>query len=115
MTLQGQVAIVTGANGQIGQAVVLALAQQGATLVLADLAETAVTSFDNAIYVQTDVTSLASVTRLVEAAERIDYNLKTGTGVVHIGPPRAHRPRQTGGRFSANARAPSWASSDENT
>ena len=88
MTLQGQVAIITGANGQIGQTIALALSQQGAALVLTDLAETPITQFENAVYVRTDVTDLASVTRLVETAEqrfgRLDI-LVNVAGIVSFG------------------------------
>jgi NAD(P)-dependent dehydrogenase (short-subunit alcohol dehydrogenase family) len=88
MTLKGQVAIVTGANGQIGQAVALALSQQGAMLVLADLAQAQAAQFENAIYVRTDVTDLASVIRLVETAEqrfgRLDI-LVNVAGIVSFG------------------------------
>jgi 3-oxoacyl-[acyl-carrier protein] reductase len=70
--LDGEVALVTGAASGIGQAIAVALAGAGATVVLADRAPTRETealigeSGDRALAVPTDVSDEAAVLRLFE-------------------------------------------------
>ena len=77
MTLKGKVAIVTGGNSGIGKAVVLALAQDGANIVIdyvaneqatEDLEQQVVALGDQAIGVEADVSKVADLQRLVDAA-----------------------------------------------
>ena len=77
MTLQGKVAIVTGGNTGIGQAVVLALAEQGATIVIDYIAneeaehqvEQQVRDLgDQVVGVKADVSQVADLTTLVGTA-----------------------------------------------
>ena len=88
-SLEGRVAVVTGASGQIGTAVAKALAGQGALLALADLSD-APPSYANAamLYHRTDVTSAASVQGLFDATMqrfgRLDI-LVNVAGIVSFG------------------------------
>lgn len=69
MRLAGKVALVTGATGGIGSAIVEAFAAEGAALVLGGTrSETSVP--DGAVYVPGDVTDDVHAARLVEAAMR---------------------------------------------
>ncbi len=77
MTLQGKVAIVTGGNTGIGKAVVLALAAQGANIVIdyitdesaeLDLERQVKSLGDQVVGVQADVSKVADLTTLVETA-----------------------------------------------
>lgn len=80
--LQGKVALITGAGAGIGRAAALRFAEEGAAVVLAELApdpgreaEQAVCDAGgSALFVETDVTDEASVVRAVEATiERFDH------------------------------------------
>jgi NAD(P)-dependent dehydrogenase (short-subunit alcohol dehydrogenase family) len=89
MTLEGRVAIVTGAAGQIGAEVARALAQDGASLVLADIGATSSSSeAARGLYQQTDVTEASAVANLVAATMerfgRLDI-LINAAGVVSFG------------------------------
>jgi glucose 1-dehydrogenase len=77
MTLQGKVCIVTGGNSGIGKSVVLALAKQGANVVIdyvadeqatEDLEKQVVALGDQAIGVEADVSKVADLQRLVDTA-----------------------------------------------
>ena len=72
MKLQDRVAIVTGSAQGIGKAVADKLAEEGASVVLADLNEAGATAaaagLPRAIGVRTDVSDEASVKAMVQAA-----------------------------------------------
>jgi len=77
MTLKDKVAIVTGGNSGIGKAVVLALAQDGANVVIdyvadeqatEELEQQVVALGDQAIGVEADVSKLDDLQRLIDAA-----------------------------------------------
>ncbi|MBV9286098.1 MAG: SDR family NAD(P)-dependent oxidoreductase, partial [Acidimicrobiia bacterium] len=77
MSLHGKVAIVTGGNSGIGQAIVLALAEAGANVVIdyvcnpeaTEALEKQVAALgDKAIGVEADVSKVADLERLVKAA-----------------------------------------------
>jgi 3-oxoacyl-[acyl-carrier protein] reductase len=89
--LEGQAAIVTGAGGGIGLACCRALAAEGASLVAADVDETAVSRAaqelgNGAVVVGVDVASAAAARELVDRAVaafgRVDV-LVTCAGVFH--------------------------------
>ena len=77
MSLKGKVAIVTGGNSGIGMAIVLALAEQGANIVIdyvthpeaTEALEKQVTALgDQVIGVDADVSKVADLQRLIGAA-----------------------------------------------
>jgi NADP-dependent 3-hydroxy acid dehydrogenase YdfG len=76
-SLQGQVAVVTGASSGIGEATAKALAQAGASVTLAArrvdkleaLAQTITQGGGKAIAVETDITNRESVTAMIAATE----------------------------------------------
>jgi glucose 1-dehydrogenase len=77
MTLKGKVAIVTGGNSGIGKAITLALAEQGANIVIDYVADEAATEAleqevaklgDKAIGVEADVSKVADLERLIAEA-----------------------------------------------
>ena len=71
--LAGRRALVTGAAGGLGQAIAAALAEQGATLVLSDLAAPAALRVpDGAGYIQADLANAADLARLLREAGEID-------------------------------------------
>ena len=77
MTLHGKTAIVTGGNSGIGKSVVLALADQGANIVIdfianeqatEDLEKQVATLGDKSIGVEADVSKVADLQRLIDSA-----------------------------------------------
>ncbi len=77
MSVKGKVAIVTGGNSGIGKGIVLALAEQGANIVIDYVADPAATEDlerqvaalgDQAIGVEADVSKVADLQRLVDTA-----------------------------------------------
>jgi len=98
MNFEGKVAIVTGGGSGIGAAVARRIASQGASVVIADLAEDAakavaaeiVRGGGEASHVKTDVTDEESVQRMVDfAVSRYgDLHLAhNNAGIVHEGTP----------------------------
>lgn len=95
MKLEDKVAIVTGGGGGIGEAICLALAQEGAEVVVSDLnlnlakkvANKVIELGRRALAVQTDVRSPEEVQALIDAAlkemSRIDI-LVCGAGVIGL-------------------------------
>jgi glucose 1-dehydrogenase len=88
MSLNGKVAIVTGGNSGIGAAIVLGLARQGANIVIDYVAHPEATDElekqvaalgDQSIGVDADVSQVAEVQKLVDAAvatfSRLDIRL----------------------------------------
>jgi 3alpha(or 20beta)-hydroxysteroid dehydrogenase len=68
-SLQGKVAVVTGAASGLGQATALRFARAGAKVVLADIADAGETAREaGGIYVKTDVSREEEVKALMEAA-----------------------------------------------
>ena len=79
MTLKGKVAIVTGGNSGIGKAIVLALAEAGANIVIdyvanpqatEELEQQIVALGDKAIGVDADVSKVDDLQKLVDASGR---------------------------------------------
>src|SRR6516225_5485474 len=77
MTLHGKTAIVTGGNSGIGKSVVLAMADQGANIVIdfianeqatEDLEKQVATLGDKSIGVEADVSKVADLQRLIDSA-----------------------------------------------
>ena len=100
MTLHGKTAIVTGGNSGIGKSVVLALAEQGANIVIdfianeqatEDLEKQVAALGDKSIGVDADVSKVADLQRLIDSAVkafgRVDImvnnaGVETRTGVL---------------------------------
>jgi glucose 1-dehydrogenase len=100
MTLHGKTAIVTGGNSGIGKSVVLALADQGANIVIdfianeqatEDLEKQVAALGDKSIGVEADVSKVADLQRLIDSAVkafgRVDImvnnaGIETRTGVL---------------------------------
>src|SRR6476469_8038419 len=77
MSLEGKVAIVTGGNSGIGKAIVLALAKNGADIVIdyvanpqatEDLEKQVIALGEKAIGVEADVSKVADLQRLIDTA-----------------------------------------------
>ncbi|HLO12137.1 MAG TPA: SDR family oxidoreductase, partial [Pseudoneobacillus sp.] len=79
MEYKNKVVIVTGASNGIGRGIAFAYAQQGASVVLADVDECAGKNIENqikenggeAIFVKTDVRNEADIIRLMETSSKI--------------------------------------------
>ena len=114
--LSGQVAIVTGAGRGIGHAVAMALAHEGAAVVLAartrqELAAAAAAireSGGTALAIPTDVTQDGAVEAMVEQAHgelgRID-TLVTAAGTASFGPVIGTKPTDWDAMLTVNLRA----------
>lgn len=76
--LAGKLAFVTGASGGIGQAVIEALAQEGARIVATDVGVPEAVMPDGLVWAPLDVTDAAAVEALVERVE-------TDIGAIDIG------------------------------
>jgi NAD(P)-dependent dehydrogenase (short-subunit alcohol dehydrogenase family) len=74
VTLAGKVAVVTGGAQGIGRAIADALAQAGASIVIADVqgAEEAASAYPDGVGLTVDVTSEEDTARLGQECERID-------------------------------------------
>ena len=94
MSLENKVAVITGASRGIGAAIAMRLSRDGAAVVLsanetlvADVASRINDAGGRAISVEADVTSMADVTRLYDAAEdafgRVDISVQNA-GVITI-------------------------------
>ena len=106
MSLEGKVAIVTGGNSGIGKSIVLALAKQGANVVIdyvahpeatEDLEKQVVALGDKAIGVDADVSKIADLQRLVDAA------VEAARPARHHGEQRRHRDAHVGARHDRRA------------
>lgn len=96
MKLQGKVAIVTGAAQGIGEAYALRLAQEGAKVVVADIADGAAVAREitgrggEALVLRTDVTDEQSTaemaTKTVERFGRIDILINNVGGAINFKP-----------------------------
>ena len=114
--LTGQVAIITGAGRGIGHAIAMALAREGAAVVLAartrqELAQAAATireSGGTALAIPTDVTQDGAVEAMVEqtAGElgRVD-TLVTAAGAASFGPVVGTKPSDWNAILDVNLRA----------
>ncbi|MFD7326578.1 2,3-dihydro-2,3-dihydroxybenzoate dehydrogenase [Streptomyces sp. NPDC059875] len=112
--MQDKIALVTGAAGGIGAAVVRALAERGVTVAAVDRDESALKQRVAAFVVEglpveafpADVTDSAQVTALVDEAERrlgpIDY-LVNAAGVLRLGPVRTFSDEDWAATFAVNA------------
>ena len=90
MEIQGSAALVTGGAGGLGEATVRRLVDEGARVVIADLAEDRATALadelgDSAVFVRTDVTDTDSVNAAISEAQglgplRVAVNAHGGGG-----------------------------------
>ncbi|MBO1413635.1 2,3-dihydro-2,3-dihydroxybenzoate dehydrogenase [Streptomyces sp. FH025] len=112
--MEGTIALVTGAAGGIGQAVVRLLAERGATVAAVDLdaeriAATAAALRTEGLMVTgfaADVTSSSAVDELVEEVEtRLGpvSHLVNAAGVLHLGQARALSDQDWNATFAVNA------------
>ncbi|MFD9029808.1 2,3-dihydro-2,3-dihydroxybenzoate dehydrogenase [Streptomyces sp. NPDC056527] len=112
--MQDKIALVTGAAGGIGAAVVRALAERGVTVAAVDRDESTLKQRVAAFVVEglpveafpADVTDSAQVTALVDEAERrlgpLDY-LVNAAGVLRLGPVRTFSDEDWAATFAVNA------------
>src|SRR5690349_15837082 len=71
ISIDGKVVVVTGGAGEIGSSIARRLAEEGAKVVIADIADGAALADElgpNAIFVRTDVTSEADTQHMAAAA-----------------------------------------------
>ena len=119
MSLKGKVAIVTGGNSGIGKAIVLALAEQGANIVIdyvanpeatEELEQQIVALGDRAIGVEADVSKVDDLQRLIDTASRSSVGSTSWSTTRASRPARrcSTRPRRSTRRCSTStSRAPS--------
>jgi 2-keto-3-deoxy-L-fuconate dehydrogenase len=111
MRLKGKTALVTAAGQGIGQAAVMALAAEGATVWATDVNEKLLASYDGVANVKAlplDVLDKAAIGKLIDSMPAIDV-LFNCAGVVHNGSALQSTDADLDFAFNLNVRAQVWA------